>query len=146
MSCLDESFLISSFALSAIVFTKYICKKITRRISKHRYYRDKLFKYNKMRSFEDAKDLFMEMNPNVSDKTFRDELYEKYNAFQHTFIPAQMARTFGKDITIEMGIQKEIFNWNSEISKNSSKISFLQDTYKDLHNNDVGAFYGENVI
>lgn len=44
MSCLDESFLISSFALSAIVFTKYICKKITRRISKHRYYRDKLFK------------------------------------------------------------------------------------------------------
>lgn len=107
--------------------------------------RDKLFKYNKMRSFEDAKDLFMEMNPNVSDKTFRDELYEKYNAFQHTFIPAQLARTFGKDITIEMGIQKEIFNWNSEISKNSSKISFLQDTYKDLHNNDVGAFYGEKI-
>lgn len=107
--------------------------------------RDKLFKYNKMRSFEDAKDLFMEMNPNVSDKTFRDELYEKYNAFQHTFIPAQMARTFGKDITIEMGIQKEIFNWNSEISKNSSEISFLQDTYKDLHNNDVGAFYGEKI-
>lgn len=107
--------------------------------------RDKLFKYNKMRSFEDAKDLFMEMNPNVSDKTFHDELYEKYNAFQHTFIPAQMARTFGKDITIEMGIQKEIFNWNSEISKNSSKISFLQDTYKDLHNNDVGAFYGEKI-
>lgn len=107
--------------------------------------RDKLFKYNKMRSFEDAKDLFMEMNPNVSDKTFRDELYEKYNAFQHTFIPAQLARTFGKDITIEMGIQKEIFNWNSEISKNSSEISFLQDTYKDLHNNDVGAFYGEKI-
>lgn len=107
--------------------------------------RDKLFKYNKMRSFEDAKDLFMEMNPNVSDKTFRDELYEKYNAFQHTFIPAQLARTFGKDITIEMGIQKEIFNWNSEISKNSSKISFLQDTYKDLLNNDVGAFYGEKI-
>ena len=104
-----------------------------------------MFKYNKMRSFEDAKDLFMEMNPNVSDKTFRDELYEKYNAFQHTFIPAQMARTFGKDITIEMGIQKEIFNWNSEKSKNSSKISFLQDTYKDLHNNDVGAFYGEKI-
>lgn len=104
-----------------------------------------MFKYNKMRSFEDAKDLFMEMNPNVSDKTFHDELYEKYNAFQHTFIPAQMARTFGKDITIEMGIQKEIFNWNSEISKNSSKISFLQDTYKDLHNNDVGAFYGEKI-
>lgn len=98
-----------------------------------------------MKSFDEAKDLFMEMNPNVSDKTFRDELYEKYNAFQHTFIPAQMARTFGKDITIEMGIQKEIFNWNSEISKNSSKISFLQDTYKDFHNNDVGAFYGEKI-
>ena len=56
-----------------------------------------------------------------------------------------MARTFGKDITIEMGIQKEIFNWNSEKSKNSSKISFLQDTYKDLHNNYVGAFYGEKI-
>lgn len=107
--------------------------------------RDKLFKYNKMRSFEDAKDLFMEMNPNMPNKKFRNEIYEKYNAFQHTFIPAQMARTFGKDITIEMGIQKEIFNWNSEISKNSSKISFLQDTYKDFHNNDVGAFYGEKI-
>lgn len=97
------------------------------------------------------------MNPNVSDKTFRDELYEKYNAFQHTFIPAQMARTFGKDITIEMGIQKEIFNWNSEKSNytknisendpiyNTKLISFYQDTYKDLHNNDVGAFYGEKI-
>ena len=81
----------------------------------------------------------------MPNKKFRNEIYEKYNAFQHTFIPAQMARTFGKDITIEMGIQKEIFNWNSEISKNSSKISFLQDTYKDLHNNDVGAFYGEKI-
>lgn len=110
-----------------------------------------------MRSFEDAKDLFMEMNPNVSDKTFRDELYEKYNAFQHTFIPAQMARTFGKNITIEMGLQKEIFNWSSEKSNytknisendpiyNTKLISFYQDTYKDLHNNDVGAFYGEKI-
>ena len=98
-----------------------------------------------MKSFDEAKDLFIAMNPNMPNKKFRNEIYEKYNAFQHTFIPAQMARTFGKDITIEMGIQKEIFNWNTEISKNSSKISFLQDTYKDLHNNDVGAFYGEKI-
>ncbi len=162
MSCIDESFLISSFALSAIVFTKYSNNAINEFVRKLQeeypnidITRDKLFKYNKMRSFEDAKDLFMEMNPNVSDKTFRDELYEKYNAFQHTFIPAQMARTFGKNITIEMGLQKEIFNWSSEKSNytknisendpiyNTKLISFYQDTYKDLHNNDVGAFYGE---
>lgn len=152
MSCIDESFLLSSAALSVIVFTKYSNKAIDVFVSKlNEEYpdvditRDKLFNFNQMKSFDEAKDLFMEMNPNVSDKTFRDELYEKYNAFQHTFIPAQMARTFGKDITIEMGIQKEIFNWNSEKSKNSSKISFLQDTYKDFHNNDVGAFYGEKI-
>ena len=152
MSCIDESFLLSSAALSVIVFTKYSNKAIDVFVSKlNEEYpdvditRDKLFNFNQMKSFDEAKDLFMEMNPNVSDKTFRNELYEKYNAFQHTFIPAQMARTFGKDITIEMGIQKEIFNWNSEKSKNSSKISFLQDTYKDLHNNDVGAFYGEKI-
>ncbi len=152
MSCIDESFLLSSAALSVIVFTKYSNKAIDVFVSKlNEEYpdvditRDKLFNFNQMKSFDEAKDLFMEMNPNVSDKTFHDELYEKYNAFQHIFIPAQMARTFGKDITIEMGIQKEIFNWNSEISKNSSEISFLQDTYKDLHNNDVGAFYGEKI-
>lgn len=84
MSCIDESFLISSFALSAIVFTKYSNNAINEFVRKLQeeypnidITRDKLFKYNKMRSFEDAKDLFMEMNPNVSDKTFRDELYEK---------------------------------------------------------------------
>mgnify|MGYP002707081941 CR=1 FL=1 len=164
MSCIDESFLLSSAALSVIVFTKYSNKAIDVFVSKlNEEYpdvditRDKLFNFNQMKSFDEAKDLFMEMNPNVSDKTFRDELYEKYNAFQHTFIPAQMARTFGKDITIEMGIQKEIFNWNSEKSNytknisendpiyNTKLISFYQDTYKDLHNNDVGAFYGEKI-
>ena len=130
MSCIDESFLISSFALSAIVFTKYSNNAINEFVRKLQeeypnidITRDKLFKYNKMRSFDEAKDLFIAMNPNMPNKKFRNEIYEKYNAFQHTFIPAQMARTFGKDITIEMGIQKEIFNWNSEISKNSSEIS-----------------------
>lgn len=152
MSCIDESFLLSSAALSVIVFTKYSNKAIDVFVSKlNEEYpdvditRDKLFNFNQMKSFDEAKDLFIAMNPNMPNKKFRNEIYEKYNAFQHTFIPAQMARTFGKDITIEMGIQKEIFNWNSEISKNSSEISFLQDTYKDLHNNDVGAYYGEKV-
>lgn len=152
MSCIDESFLISSFALSAIVFKKYSNNAIDVFVSKlNEEYpdvditRDKLFNFNQMKSFDEAEDLFIAMNPNMPNKKFRDEIYEKYNAFQHTFIPAQMARTFGKDINIEMGIQKEIFNWNTEISKNSSKISFLQDTYKDLHNNDVGAFYCEKI-
>ncbi len=90
---------------------------------------------------DDLNNTYNNLNKKYGEKWDSD----KANAFQHTFIPAQMARTFGKYITIEMGIQKEIFNWNSEISKNSSKISFLQDTYKDLHNNDVGAFYGEKI-
>ena len=116
-----------------------------------------MFNFNQMKSFDEAKDLFIAMNPNMPNKKFRDEIYEKYNAFQHTFIPAQMARTFGKNITIEMGLQKEIFNWSSEKSNytknisendpiyNTKLISFYQDTYKDLHNNDVGAFYGEKI-
>ena len=77
MSCIDESFLITSAALSVIVFTKYSNKAIDEFVNKlNEEYpdiditRDKLFYFNKMRSFEDAKDLFIAMKPNVYDKTF----------------------------------------------------------------------------
>ncbi len=117
---------------------------------------DDLFDENgNMRSYYDAKatKIFNEMMKiddyhysNAQDgQNFKTDLYNHYNAFQHTFVPALFAATIGKQGTIDLGDYKEIFTYPYERFKVNfgNQENYKRDTYKDLNNNAIGADYGE---
>ena len=59
---------------------------------------------------------------------------QKANAFQHALWMAMTARELGFDEAIELGIWHEVDGSDGPV-----------DTFKDLHNNQVGAYIGSNV-
>ncbi len=107
---------------------------------------DDLFDSNgNMYSYYDKPDVFNKIAQESVNQEYKTKLYQKYNAFQHTFVPALFTMIIGKEKTLLLGGAKEIANWDIEKKTHNDVNDFYRDTFKDIHNNNIGASYGEQV-